>query len=299
MDVLAGLSQANKTLPCKYFYDATGSRLFDAICELEEYYPTRTELSILQADAPAIAAAIGPGRALVEYGSGSSVKTRLLLDRLVEPAGYVPVDVSREHLLAAAAAIAADYPGLRVTPVCADFTRPFALPPGLAGRPVVYFPGSTIGNFEPAGARALLRQIAALPGCAGAVVGIDLQKPVAVLEAAYNDARGVTAAFNLNLLARINRELGADFALDRFVHRAHYDTRHHRVEMRLVSRFDQEVRIADRAFTFAAGEAILTEMSHKYTLDGFADMALESGLRRERAWTDADRRFAVVLLRQA
>ncbi len=297
--MLAGLSQADKSLPCKYFYDAAGSRLFDAICELDEYYPTRAELEILRAHAPAIAAAIGPGRVLVELGSGSSTKTRRLLDELAAPAGYVPVDVSREHLLAAAAAIAGDYPALRVAPLCADFTRPFDLPAGLAGRPVVFFPGSTIGNFAPADARALLRQIAALPGCAGAVVGIDLQKPVAALEAAYNDARGVTAAFNLNLLARINRELGGDFALDRFAHRATYDAVHHRVEMRLVSRFDQEVRVAGRAFAFAAGEPILTELSHKYTIDGFSDMAEEAGLCRERAWTDGERRFAVVLLRPA
>lgn len=294
-DVLAGLSERPRTLPCKYFYDAAGSRLFDAICELDEYYPTRAELEILRAHAPEIAAAIGPGRLLVEYGSGSSTKTRLLLDRLAEPAGYAPVDVSREHLLAAADRVAVDYPGLCVAPIVADFTRPFALPAS-RGRPAIYFPGSTIGNFRPAEARALLRRIAATPGLAGAIVGIDLQKPIAALEAAYNDARGVTAAFNLNLLARINRELGGDFVVERFVHRASYDVGRHRIEMRLVSAVDQVARVDGRSFAFVAGESILTELSHKYTVDGFADMAAGSGLRLARAWTDAGRRFAVVHL---
>lgn len=295
-DVLAGLSGPQKRLPCKYFYDARGSRLFDAICELDEYYLTRTELEILQAHADEMAAAIGPGALLVEYGSGSSVKTRLLLDRLEAPAGYAPVDVSREHLLAASRAIAADYPGLQVTPVCADFTRPFAVPARAPGRRFVYFPGSTIGNFERADACDLLRRIAATPRCAGALVGFDLQKSRAVLEAAYDDGRGVTAAFNLNLLARINHELAADFDLDGFVHRARYEAGARRVEMRLVSTRAQRARVAGHEFAFAAGETILTELSHKYTLDGFSDMAAESGLRLARAWTDPGRRFAVAHL---
>lgn len=295
-DVLAGLSCPQKRLPCKYFYDARGSQLFDAICELDEYYLTRTELEILQRHADEMAAAVGPGALLVEYGSGSSVKTRLLLDRLDEPAGYAPVDVSREHLLAASRAIAADYPGLHVLPVCADFTRTFAIPERAPGRRFVYFPGSTIGNFERTGACDLLRRIAALPRCTGALVGFDLQKPRAALEAAYNDRSGVTAEFNLNLLARINRELGADFDLDRFVHRARYDAGSHRVEMLLVSAARQRVTVAGEAFEFAAGETILTELSHKYTVEGFSDMAEESGLRLLRTWTDAERRFAVAHL---
>lgn len=296
LDVLAGLAAPRKRLPCKYFYDARGSALFDAICELDEYYPTRAELEILREHAGAIADAIGPGRLLVEYGSGSSVKTRLLLDRLAAPAGYAPVDVSREHLFAAARRIAADYPRITVRPICADFTRPFALPAGIAGQRVIYFPGSTIGNFTPDEAGALLRRIAATPRCAGAVIGIDLQKDVRTLEAAYDDARGVTAAFNLNLLARINRELGGDFALEHFAHRARYDAVHQRIEMHLVSAAEQVVRVGGRSFGLRAGEAIVTEYSHKYTVDGFADMAHGAGLRLARAWTDAGRRFAVVHL---
>jgi dimethylhistidine N-methyltransferase len=295
-DVLAGLSRPQKRLPCKYFYDAHGSRLFDAICELDEYYLTRAELEILQAHADAMAAVIGPRALLVEYGSGSSVKTRLLLDRLAEPAGYAPVDVSREHLLAASRAIAADYPELRVLPICADFTRPFAIPVSAPGRRFVYFPGSTIGNFERRDACDLLRRIAATPGCDGAIVGFDLQKPRELLEAAYNDRRGVTAAFNMNLLARINAELGGDFDLDRFFHRARYDAAAHRIEMLLVSAARQRVTVAGETFAFAAGETILTELSHKYTFQGFSDMAEEAGMTLRRAWTDAGRRFAVAHL---
>lgn len=295
-DVLAGLSRPLKTLPCKYFYDERGSLLFDAICGLDEYYPTRVELEILRAHAGAMAAAIGPGRVVIEFGSGSSLKTRRLLDALQAPAGYAPIDVAREHLLAASAAIAAEYPGLRVTPVCADFSRPFALPPGLPLRRVVYFPGSTIGNFAAEEAGALLRQIAGLPGCEGALIGIDLQKPVAALEAAYNDRCGVTAEFNRNLLVRINAELGGDFAPGCFEHEARYDAAAARIEMRLVSAVDQVAHVGGRAFAFRAGEAILTELSHKYTVDGFAAMAEASGLALARSWTDADRRFAVVHL---
>lgn len=296
-DVIAGLSLPERRLPSKYFYDARGSQLFDAICDTPEYYLTRAELAILREHACEMAARIGPGQVLVEYGSGASVKTRLLLDAMTEPAGYVPVDVAREHLLAASAAIAADYPGLLVLPLHADFTRAFT-PPTTARAPCfVYFPGSTIGNFEPHEARALLRGIAGLPRCSGALVGIDLQKPGPTLEAAYNDDAGVTAAFNLNLLARINRELGADFAPDRFVHRATYNAAAGRIEMRLYSTAEQVVRVGGRSFRFGAGEAILTELSHKYTVDGFADMALQSGLALTRAWTDPGRRFAVVHLR--
>jgi dimethylhistidine N-methyltransferase len=295
-DVIAGLSCARKRLPCKYFYDERGSQLFDAICELDEYYLTRAELEILQTHAGEMAEVIGPRALVVEYGSGSSVKTRLLLDQLREPAGYAPVDVSREHLLAASRAIAGDYPGLKVLPVCADFTRPFAIPASAPGRRFVYFPGSTIGNFEPAEAVALLRRIATTPRCAGAIVGFDLQKSRATLEAAYNDRRGVTAAFNLNLLARINAELGGDFALGRFSHRARYDADLHRVEMHLVSAAPQRVAVGGEAFAFAAGESILTELSHKYTLAAFSDMAEEAGLKLRRAWTDGERRFAVAHL---
>jgi dimethylhistidine N-methyltransferase len=298
-DVLDGLAASPKTLPCKYFYDARGSALFDRICALPEYYPTRTELAILHRHAGAMAAAIGPRAILVEYGSGSSTKTRLLLDQLAKPAAYVPVDISREHLLASAEALAAHYPGLRVIPVCADFTAPFALPevPG-AERVVGYFPGSTIGNFGPAEARKFLADVAEQCGPGGALlIGVDLQKPRAVLEPAYDDARGVTAEFNRNLLRRANRELGADFDLAAFDHRAFWNAACGRVEMHLVSRRDQVVRVGGRAIPFAKGETIHTENSHKYELAGFAAIAAAAGFEVERVWTDDARLFSVQLLR--
>ena len=220
-DVLAGLSRPQKRLPSKYFYDAIGSRLFDRITELDEYYPTRTELAIMQAHSGAMALRCGSRCLLIELGAGSLVKVRLLLDQLDNPVGYVPVDVSGEHLRDAARELAADYPGLGVHPVVADFTRPFEAPPVSATRRVVYFPGSTIGNFDPAEADELLRRVVRLVGPGGGLLlGIDLRKEPAVLEPAYNDARGVTAAFNRNLLVRINRELGADFDPHAFRHRA-------------------------------------------------------------------------------
>ena len=298
-DVLEGLTRSAKTLPCKYFYDARGSALFDRICTLPEYYPTRTELAILRRHAGAMAAAIGPRCLLVEYGSGSSTKTRLLLDRLADPAAYVPVDISREHLLQSAAALAAHYPRLRVIPVCADFTRPFALPdvPD-AARAVGYFPGSTIGNFAPADARKFLADVAEQCGPGGALlIGVDLTKPRSVLEPAYDDARGVTAEFNRNLLRRANRELGADFDLAAFDHRAFWNASLGRVEMHLVSRRDQVVRIAGQAIPFAKGESIHTENSHKYELAGFAALAAAAGFTVERVWTDDAELFSVQLLR--
>lgn len=295
-DVLAGLSLPVKRLPSKYLYDARGSRLFEAICELPEYYLTRAEIEILEDHAAEMAAAIGPRRVVVEYGSGASVKTRLLLDRLQAPAAYVPVDVSGEHLRAASGALAARYPRLAVLPVEADFTRPFAVPAEAAGRSVVYFPGSTIGNLEPAEAGALLQQIADTPGCDGALVGIDLQKSKAKIEAAYNDRDFVTAAFNLNLLRRINRDLAGEFVPGRFYHRARYDEARARIEMHLVSTVDQVIAVADRSFDFEAGEAIVTELSHKYTLDGFSDMSSRAGMTLTRTWTDAAGQFAVVHL---
>ena len=298
-DVLEGLGRSPKTLPCKYFYDARGSALFDRICALPEYYPTRTELGILRRHAGAMAAAIGPRALLVEYGSGSSTKTRLLLDRLAEPAAVVPVDISRDHLLASAAALAAHYPKLRVIPVCADFTAPFALPdvPD-ADRVVGYFPGSTIGNFGPAEARKFLADVAEQCGPGGALlIGVDLEKPRAVLEAAYDDARGVTAEFNRNLLRRANRELDADFDLAAFDHRAFWNAAQGRVEMHLVSRRDQVVHVAERAIPFAKGETIHTENSHKYELAGFAALAEAAGFGVERVWTDDGGLFSVQLLR--
>lgn len=298
-DVLEGLTQSPKSLPCKHFYDQRGSQLFDQICELPEYYPTRTELAIMREHADEIAAAIGPGVALVEYGSGSSVKTRLLLDALPEPTAYIPVDISEEHLHAAAKRLALAYPAIDVVPVAADFTKPFDLPalPREASHSAVYFPGSTIGNFVPVEAASLLEQIARLVGTGGGlVIGVDLQKDTAVLEAAYNDAEGVTAEFNKNLLRRINRELDADVAIDGFEHRAVYDDHAGRISISLVAETPQTAVIEGEAIDFAAGEAIHTEYSHKYTIDGFAKLAASAGFQLHQAWTDPKQWFAVLHL---
>jgi dimethylhistidine N-methyltransferase len=298
-DLLEGLSRPQKSIPCKYFYDARGSALFDRICELEEYYPTRTEVAILRRCAPELAAAVGPRCALVEYGSGSSTKTRLLLDHLADPAAYVPVDISRAHLLRAARALALRYPRLRVLPVCVDFTRPFSLPRvARAARRAAFFPGSTIGNFAPAEARKFLAQVAEQCAPGGAlVIGVDLVKPRAILERAYDDAGGVTAQFNRNLLRRANRELGADFALDQFAHRALWNAAEARIEMHLVSRRAQVVRVAGRRIPFARGETIHTENSYKYELGRFAALARSAGFEVERAFTDPEGLFSVQCLR--
>jgi L-histidine N-alpha-methyltransferase len=298
-DALAGLDGAPKTLPCKYFYDAEGSKLFEQICELPEYYPTRTELSILHSHASEMAACLGAGTLLVEYGSGSSVKTRLLLDRLARPAAYVPIDVSRDHLQAAALALRLDYPGLEVLPVCADFTAAVRLPRTRRAprRRAVYFPGSTIGNFEPAAAVALMTGVARLVGRRGGfLVGVDLRKDPRVLERAYDDAAGVTAAFNRNLLVRMNRELDADFDLGRFAHRAVWAPDAGRIEMHLVSEAAQVVHLGGVPIRFARGETICTEHSHKYTLPGFASLARRAGLAVRRVWTDAAGLFSVQYL---
>jgi dimethylhistidine N-methyltransferase len=293
-DVLAGLSRLDKHLPCKYFYDERGSQLFEQICELPEYYPTRCELAILAAHGADMAARVGPGCVLIEYGSGSSRKTRLLLDQLAGPLTYVPVDISREHLEASARRLAADYPHVRCRAVCADFTCPFHLPASTSGRRVVYFSGSTIGNFGPAEATALLRQIARLVGPGGGLlIGVDLKKDRAILEPAYDDAQGVTAAFNLNLLARINRELAGDFVLDRFRHLAFWNEEHGRIEMHLVSLEAQQVNVAGQTFFLARDETICTEYSHKYSLADFAGMARDAGLEVADVWTDEAGLFSV------
>lgn len=298
-DVIAGLSQKSKSLPCKYLYDARGSALYDSICELPEYYPMRTELAIMRENAEAMAADLARGCVLIEYGSGSSIKTRLLLDQLDHAVGYAPVDVSREHLLAASDAIATDYPNLVVYPICADFTQPFPLPDEIDPQVprVVYFPGSTLGNFTAPDDLALLRQIAASVGPGGGLlVGIDLQKSSDVLEAAYNDSQGVTSAFNLNLLERINGELSGDFNLEAFSHRAVYNRELGRMELYLDSLADQTVRIANHSFEFERGESIHTEYSCKYTLDGFADLARRANFSCESVYTDERKYFAVVHL---
>ncbi len=299
-DVLSGLGQPQKTVPCKYLYDEEGSKLFDAICDLEEYYPTRTEWSIMQQYIGEIAPHLGRDCCLIEYGSGSSLKTRILLDHLERLAGYVPIDISRPHLMQSAARLSQAYPNLVIRPVCADYTNLFQLPQmeGQVSRNVVYFPGSTIGNFDPAEAQTFLSRVAQVCGKGGKLlIGVDLKKDVQVLEEAYNDKKGVTAAFNLNLLRRINREVGGAFRLDLFEHRACYNTEQGRIEMHLVSLSDQTVRVGDAKVFFQRGETIHTENSYKYSLDGFARLAGSAGFEAEGVWTDADQLFSVHLLR--
>lgn len=298
-EVLRGLGRPQKELPPKLFYDERGSQLFDQITELEEYYPTRTDLLITETFAGEIAERLGPGCLLVEYGSGSSVKTRILLDRLPGLAGYMPVDISEEHLCQAAARLAQRYPQLDIQPVCADYTAPFELPrPGAAPRrTAVYFPGSTIGNLHPDEAVRLMDQMRRLAGPGGALlIGADLQKDRAVLERAYNDAAGVTAAFNLNMLARLNRELGATFDLALFRHHAFYNEQRHRIEMHLISQREQVVLVDGVAVPFAARESILTECSYKYTMWSFADLAFQAGLMVRKVWTDPRELFSLQYL---
>jgi len=300
--VLAGLRAEQKRIPSKFLYDATGAQLFERITELPEYYPTRTELAIMQAAADEMAACIGSGCRLVEFGSGSSLKTRILLDALIEPIAYVPIDISREHLLESARSLAGEYPDLLVQPVCADYTQPYELPPAerASASTVAYFPGSTIGNFTcEEEAVMFLRQVAGVLGaCGGILLGTDLHKDKAVLDAAYNDSQGLTAAFNLNLLVRINRELGADFDPRAFAHVSSYSETERRIETHLESLVDQTARIAGVEIAFAKGERILTEYSHKYTPSTLERMADAAGFAVDRVWTDADNLFSVQFLRR-
>lgn len=298
-DVLAGLRSTPKRLSSAYLYDRRGSELFEAICELPEYYLTRTETGILARYAAEIATCIGERALLLEPGSGSSRKTRLLLDALPDLGAYVPVDISRSHLLEAARALQAAYPGLEVLPVCADFTQGITLPPARRSpsRVVVFFPGSTLGNFDSPEAVRLLERMrhAAGPG-GGLLVGIDLIKDPAVLERAYNDAAGVTAAFNMNLLARLNRELAADFAPGRFRHEAVWVPSQSRIEMRLVSLCAQAAHVAGERVELAAGEPLVTEHCHKYTAAFFAAQARAAGWTPRRSWTDPRGYFSVQYL---
>ncbi len=295
-EILQGMSLPQKTLSPKFFYDERGSQLFDAICELPEYYLTRTELGIMRAHIDEIVAVVGPQASLIEFGSGSSLKTRMLLERLDRLAAYVPVDISREILMAAAESLAADHPDVEVWPVLADFTQPFDLPdPSVMPlRNIVYFPGSTIGNFSPQQAHNLLEVMHVEAGEDGALlIGIDLQKDTAVIERAYNDDAGVTAEFNLNILSRLNREFGANFNPDHFRHRAVYDEEFDRMELNLVSECEQVVRIENVSFHFEKGEALLTEHSHKYTLEQFSGMARRAGFLVDTVWTDPEQLFSV------
>jgi L-histidine Nalpha-methyltransferase len=300
--VLAGLGSEPKSLPCKLFYDARGSALFEAITEVPEYYLTRTEIAILEQYAGDISDQIGPYARLVEWGSGASRKVRILLDALEVPAAYVPVDISREHLREAAAQLAADFPDLPVVAVCADYTRPFQLPPlpGPAGKRVGFFPGSTIGNFEPDAVVRFLRNCAELLAPRGEMlIGVDLKKDPQILNAAYNDKAGANAAFNLNLIGRVNRELDGDLALERFAHVAFYNAEKGRIELYIKSLADQHATIAGRHFHFAAGELIHTENSYKYAIDEFRALAARAGFTAIHTWTDRNRLFSVHYFRQA
>jgi dimethylhistidine N-methyltransferase len=287
-DVVAGLTGKPKRVPPKYFYDLAGSALFDCITRLPEYYPTRCELDILRDNAPAIASLFPPGCALIEFGGGSSRKARILLGAAATVEAYVPVDISGDFLQQDAAQLRRDFPHLAVHPLIVDFTRPFELPRAIATLPRVgFFPGSTIGNFEPHEACKFLRHAGAMLGPGALfVIGVDLVKDAKVLYRAYNDAEGVTAKFNLNLLARINRELGADFDLGAFEHHALYNAQHNRIEMHLASTRRQKVRLNGTTVDFRAGETIHTENSYKYTIGSFQALARGSGWSPLKVWTD-------------
>jgi dimethylhistidine N-methyltransferase len=295
-DVWRGLSASPKFIPPKYFYDRTGSELFERICELDEYYLTRTELDIMDRHAQEMAEAIGGRKVLLELGSGASVKTRLLLDALREPAAYVPLDISRSALEEAADRLSGDFPDLNVVPVQGDFMREIPKPEDRAGQAgtVVYFPGSTIGNLSREETVSLLKRIRNVCDGGGLLLGVDLQKEAEILERAYNDARGVTAAFNLNLLERINRELDGDFDVRAFTHHAEYNADRGRVEIFLVSQQEQSVQVAGREFFIEEQEAVCTEHSHKFTFTGLAELAQLSGFQIATTWTDENEWFAVV-----
>lgn len=297
--IVDGLSGSQKQISPKYFYDERGSKLFDDITQLPEYYLTNTELSIMRDNIAEIVELVGKQASLIEFGSGSSLKTRILLEHLSELAAYVPVDISADHLHASADTIRSRFPHIDVLPVVADFTQQFALPTPIVMpiRNIVYFPGSTIGNFEYDIAMKLLRVMHHEAGEGGALlIGVDLQKDPAIIESAYNDSAGVTAQFNLNMLQHLNRDYGANFDLDEFSHSANYDPDEGRVVIELVSQTDQTFQVGDAAFDIADGEAILTEYSHKYTVDGFAAMANAAGFAVEKVWTDTKQLFSVQFL---
>ena len=298
-DILEGLQRPLKEIASKYFYDEAGSQLFDQITELDEYYATRIELSIMQSNIQQIAARLGPHCMLIEYGSGSSLKTRQLLDHLENLAAYVPIDISKQHLLNAAQELATRYPQLEIFPVCADYTSGFTLPSpqGYVAHRVAYYPGSTIGNFDPHAAIRFLASIAQKCGKGGGLlIGVDLKKDFNVLHRAYNDSEGITAQFNLHLLTRINQELSADFQVDQFSHYAFYNPVPGRIEMHLGSLKKQQVHIGEQTITFKQGESIWTESSYKFTVDEFAQLASEAGFHVEEVWLDLQHFFSVQYL---
>ncbi len=293
-EIIRGLGSTPRFIPPKFFYDERGSQLFAGICKTEEYYPTRTELAIIRENIDDIALQLGSGCLLVEPGSGESSKVRELLD-VLQPVAYLPMDISSNFLQQEAQKLAAEFPWLDVHAVCTDFTTSMTLPYTEEGKQrIAFFPGSTIGNFEPDEAETFLRDIACMVGAdGGLLIGVDLVKNSEILNAAYNDATGITAAFNLNLLRRINRELGANFDLDQFTHKAFFNRQKSRIEMHLVSQVAQQVSIADCCFEFAAGETIHTENSHKYTIEDFQDMARRAGFEPVKVWTDAEELFSL------
>ena len=295
-EAVAGLSSSPRTLPSKFFYDERGSDLFQQICELPEYYVTRTETEILRHYGAEMAESIGENAELVGFGTGAGVKTRMLLDHLQNLIAYVPIDISKQRLTESAAALSREMPELEILPVCADYLQPLELPTP-SRKPAhiaVYFPGSTIGNMQPEEARHFLQRVARLCGTSGGlIIGVDLQKSSDILEAAYNDGAGVTAAFNRNMLVRANRELGADFDLCRWRHRALYNQEAARIEMHLLSEGKQTVHLGGREFDFAPGEKIITEFSYKHTVEGFAALAASAGFQLARVWIDPQKLFAV------
>ena len=298
-DVLAGLHAPTRAIPSKYFYDQRGSALFDKICELQEYYPTRTEAAIMRRHSRMMAACIGDNSRLVEYGSGSSLKTRILLDQLKQLDTYLPIDISKEHLHATASELAAEYPQHAIRPIVGDFTKPLDLPEASSPdmNTCIYFPGSTIGNFTHEEASDLLHAMRDTAGQRGSLlIGFDLLKQKEILEAAYNDRDGITAQFNLNLLSRINRELDAQVNVSNFEHKAIFNEQAGRIEMRLRSRCNQSIRIDDQFFHINESDEILTEYSHKYTVEGFSTMADQAGWSCRALWLDPKKYFAVMYL---
>lgn len=297
-EVIDGFERPQKQLPCKLFYDKMGSQLFDQITRLDEYYPTRTEVAIMEQNINCICSVLGEKCLLIELGSGSSIKIRLLLENLINPAGYVPIDISEEHLTDSAQILARDYPRLRIMPVYADYTQHFSLPvfDFPYSRKVVYYPGSTIGNFPPESARRFVNRVAQWAGQgSGLLIGVDLIKDVKTLEEAYNDTQGVTAEFNLNILRRLNREIGSDFNLGKWRHHAFYNENENRIEMHLISLSDQDVRVDGTRYRFRKDESILTEYSYKYTLEGFRNLVSDS-YRVYEVWTDRENKFSIQYL---
>ena len=302
-DVIAGLSQqpGRRSLPSRYLYDRRGCELFEAICETPEYYPTRTELSLMQRDARSMAEVLGPRCQVVELGSGAGIKTQLLLDELENPVSYVPVDFAPDYLIPASDRLRAKYPGVRVEPVCANFAESFAVPAAPdAERTIVYFPGSTIGNFSRESAVELVNRMKCLTGPAGGMlIGVDLKKDVGLLAAAYNDAAGVTAQFTANMLVRMQRELNAKLDLEQFAHLARYNVEEGRIEIYLCSMQDQAIEIGDQRFEIANAELINTEYSYKYDLGDVQDLALQAGMALTHAWLDELNWFGVFFFSSA